>query len=150
MCEKEWFQTVDRLLKTDDTQMLETMSTSTIRDLKRIIADKNLPKYPRVPKHSIFVGNLPYGFVEKDILDLFAEYGVTSVSLVRDAEGLSKGFAFVDVSSESDATKLIEEMHWFYTDPSRRLTVRSAQQQGDKRGGGRDGSKGPGKGPGRP
>lgn len=144
VCEKEWFQTIDRLLKTDENQVLETMPTSAIREVKRIIADRNVPKYPRVPKHSIFVGNLPYNYVEKDILDLFAEYGVTSISLVRDPEGLSKGFAFLEVSSESDAQRLIDEMHWFYTDASRRLTVRSAQQQGDKRGG-RDGPKGAGR-----
>jgi predicted Zn finger-like uncharacterized protein len=133
ICEKEWFQTPDRVLKTDEVTDLETMSNKSVNDLKRVLADRNWPKYPRINKQGIFVGNLPYTFDEKEIADLFSEYGLTSVSLVRDNEGQSKGFAFVEVASEADAELLIKEMHWFYTDSTRRLTVRSAQQQGEKK-----------------
>ena len=79
-------------------------------------------------KIAIFVGNLPYTFVESDIYDLFAEYGVTSVSLVKDPEGQSKGFAFVEVSNQSDADLLIQEMHHFYAEENRKLTVRVADK----------------------
>lgn len=97
ICEKDWFQTMDRTLKTDAVHVLETMSSKSMADLKRIIADKNWPRYSRAPKFGIFVGNLPYTYEEKDLIDLFAEYGVTQVSLVRDNEGQSKGFAFIEV-----------------------------------------------------
>lgn len=35
---------------------------------------------------------------QKEIADLFGDYGLTGVSLVRDAEGQSKGFAFLEVN----------------------------------------------------
>ena len=43
---------------------------------------------------------------------------------MRDNEGQSKGFAFLEVSNQADADKMILEMHQFYTDTQRRLTVR--------------------------
>ena len=106
------------------------------------------------------MGNLPYAYDEKDIYDLVAEYGVTQVSLVRDQEGQSKGFAFAEVSNQADADLLIEEMHHFYTDHNRKLTVRVADKpqnprpdrsissyagrQGGRGGGGRGGRGGRG------
>lgn len=97
ICDKEWFQSVERLMKTDDFSILTKMSDEKVADVKRILADNNWPKYPRVDKIGLFVGNLPYSYDEKDLLDLFAEYGVTGISLVRDPDGVSKGFAFIEV-----------------------------------------------------
>lgn len=48
---------------------------------------------------SVYVGNLPHGTTEDELRDLFAEFG--PVEEVRVIEG--KGFAFVDVPSESVA-----------------------------------------------
>lgn len=117
-------------------------------------------------KIGIFIGNLPYTFDEKDIYDILAEYGVVSVSLVRDPEGQSKGFAFAEVASQEDADLMIREMHHFFTDDSRKLTVRVADRPQNPRpdynlsrspngqrnfggGGGRGGRGGRGRGPGR-
>jgi RNA recognition motif. (a.k.a. RRM, RBD, or RNP domain) len=97
ICDKEWFQSVERLMKTDNVSVLGDMSDEKIADVKRILADNNWPKYPRVDKIGLFVGNLPYSYDEKDLLDLFAEYGVTGIALVRDPDGVSKGFAFIEV-----------------------------------------------------
>ena len=97
VCGKEWFQNNDRVQKTDNENQLTDMTTEKIGEVKRILADRNFPKYPRVDKVGVFIGNLPYTFEEKDIYDILAEYGVMQVSLVKDPQGQSKGFAFAEV-----------------------------------------------------
>ena len=97
VCRKEWFQNSDKVQKTDNEYQLSDMTGDKIAEVKKILSDRNFPKYPRVDKIGIFIGNLPYTFEEQDIYDLIAEYGVTSVSLVRDPQGQSKGFAFAEV-----------------------------------------------------
>ena len=54
----------------------------------------------------IFVGNLSYSTEEPQLEQLFSAHGtVDSVHLVRDhATGRSRGFAFVEMSSDSEAT----------------------------------------------
>jgi RNA recognition motif-containing protein len=86
------------MMKTDDNHYVKKMSESKINEIKKILDDKNFPKYPKVDKVGVFVGNLPYTYTEKEIGDLFGEYGITNIALVRDNDGLSKGFAFVEVS----------------------------------------------------
>ena len=52
---------------------------------------------------------------------------IKGISLVRDAEQNSKGFAFIEVATQDDADLMIKEMHHYYTDSQRKLTVRIAQ-----------------------
>ena len=133
VCDKEWFQTTDRLMVTDDISAIRNMTETAILDVKRVLAERNWPKYQRIPKFDVFVGNLPYTYGEKELSDLFGEYGVTGISLVKDPNGMSKGFGFIEVATKEDADKLVTEMHHFYTDGSRRLTVRLAAQPGQPR-----------------
>jgi predicted Zn finger-like uncharacterized protein len=99
ICNKDWYQTVERLMTTSKTQYITGMGEGKIKEVQRILADKNFPRYPRVDKVGVFVGNLPYTYGEKELADLFAEYGLTNISLVTDNEQQSKGFAFLEVSS---------------------------------------------------
>jgi RNA recognition motif-containing protein len=49
-------------------------------------------------KQYVYVGNLPNSYEETDVQDLFAEYGVVNVNMVKDAQTLEfRGFAFVEV-----------------------------------------------------
>jgi predicted Zn finger-like uncharacterized protein len=98
VCNKEWYQTVDKLMKTDDSNYLTVLSESKIKDVQRIIADRNTPRYPRTDRVEVFVGNLPYHYTEDDIGALMGEYGINGVTLVKDQTGQSKGFAFIEVS----------------------------------------------------
>lgn len=61
----------------------------------------------------LYVGNLGDSTGEKQIRELFSEAGpVTSVSLITDREtGQSKGFAFVEMETDSDAQKAIGMMN---------------------------------------
>jgi cold-inducible RNA-binding protein len=111
----------------------------------------------------IYVGNLPYNTTEDDLRTLFAQAGtVSSVTLIKDRDtGQSKGFAFVEMSSQSEAEKAIQTFNG-YTMANRPLKVNMARPReergfgggggggggyGDRRGGGGGGggfNRGPG------
>lgn len=97
VCEKEWFQTMDRIVRVDENNQLIPLSDAKLAEVKKIMAEANFPRYARNDRVEVFVGNFPYTYVEKDLYDLFAEYGVTSVSLARDQQQSSKGFGFIEV-----------------------------------------------------
>ena len=58
----------------------------------------------------LFVGNLSFQTSENDLRELFAQAGtVTSVSLITERDtGRSKGFAFVEMASQSEAEQAIK------------------------------------------
>jgi RNA recognition motif-containing protein len=63
----------------------------------------------------IYVGNLAKSTTQDEIKTLFAQEGeVTSVDLVLDRDsGLSKGFAFVTMTSQESADKAIAKYNGF-------------------------------------
>lgn len=62
---------------------------------------------------TIYVGNLPYEFLETDILELFKVYGfVNYVKLIKDSDTyLSKGIAFVQMPSQKSAKLAIANLN---------------------------------------
>ena len=62
---------------------------------------------------NIFVGSLPFKIEESELQEIFEEYGeVTSVKIITDrATGRSKGFGFVEMTSEEEAKKAIDELN---------------------------------------
>lgn len=97
VCDKIWFQSMEKVSKFDTYLSYLPVSREKSNDLKKLLADNNWIRAPKGEKVDLFVGNLPYAYDENDISDLFAEYGVVSVTMVRDADRQSKGFAFVEV-----------------------------------------------------
>ena len=111
----------------------------------------------------IYVGNLSYDTTEDDLRTLFAQAGtVASVALIKDRDtGQSKGFAFVEMSNQSEAEKAIQTFNG-YTLSNRPLKVNLARPReersfggggggygraggyGDRRGGPGGGNRGPG------
>ncbi|MBD2498612.1 RNA-binding protein [Nostoc sp. FACHB-280] len=61
---------------------------------------------------SIYIGNLSYQVTEEDLRLAFSEYGkVSRVQLPTDREtGRPRGFAFVEMESESQETAAIEAL----------------------------------------
>ncbi|MFL6274489.1 MAG: RNA recognition motif domain-containing protein [Blastocatellia bacterium] len=88
----------------------------------------------------IFVGNLSYQTTESDITTLFEQAGeVESASIITDRDtGRSKGFAFVEMGSES-ADKAITQFNGTELN-GRALTVNEARPREDRssNGGGRN------------
>ncbi len=59
----------------------------------------------------LYVGNLAYTTKQEDLNDFFSDYGaVQSVKIITDREtGRSKGFAFVEMSDESEGRSAIDK-----------------------------------------
>jgi RNA recognition motif-containing protein len=59
----------------------------------------------------LYVGNLPFSATEENLNETFAACGtVDSVKIITDREtGRSKGFAFVEMSSDSEAQSAISK-----------------------------------------
>jgi RNA recognition motif-containing protein len=95
----------------------------------------------------IYVGNLSYDTTEDDIRTLFAQAGtVASVALIKDRDtGQSKGFAFVEMSNQSEAEKAIQTFNG-YTLSNRPLKVNLARPREERSFGGGGGGYGRGGG----
>ncbi len=63
--------------------------------------------------NKLYVGGLPYATTENELEDLFAEHGtVESVRVITDRmTGRSKGFGFVEMSSQEEAEAAIEKLN---------------------------------------
>src|SRR5262249_59174561 len=107
----------------------------------------------------LYVGNLAYSVSDSDLQTMFAPHGsVQSAQVIMDRDtGRSKGFGFVEMSSDEEAQAAIAALNGQERD-GRALTVNEARPkpEGGGRGGyggGRGGGGGPGgdpaSGPGR-
>ncbi len=98
----------------------------------------------------LYVGNLPYSIKNADLEQLFAQFGaVASAEVVSDRDsGRSKGFGFVEMSSDEEAQAAITGLN--QKDFSgRALTVNEARPREDRGGGGGGNRRGGGGGGGR-
>jgi RNA recognition motif-containing protein len=93
-------------------------------------------------ENKLYVGNLSYATTEDELNTLFSNAGtVTSVAVIKDREtGRSKGFAFVEMSSQAEAEKVINQYNG-YTMGDRDLRISIARpkeegRRGDFGGGG--------------
>ena len=93
---------------------------------------------------NIFVGNLSYSATEDSIRSLFAEYGsVDRVNIITDRDtGQPRGFAFVEMNGNNEATRAIEALNGKELD-GRALNVNEARPKSDR--GGTGGGYGNGK-----
>ena len=85
----------------------------------------------------LYVGNLSFDTAEGDLNALFSSMGtVVSCSLIMDrTTGKSRGFAFVEMSSQAEATKAIAELNGKDCG-GRALTVNEAKPREERSGGG--------------
>jgi len=83
----------------------------------------------------LYVGNLSYSTTEDDLRTLFTQAGtVTSVALIKDRDsGQSKGFAFVEMSTQVEAEKAISTFNGFHLG-DRELKVSMARPREERSG----------------
>jgi cold-inducible RNA-binding protein len=76
----------------------------------------------------LYVGNLGYNVSSSDLQQLFSQFGdVQSAQVITDRDtGRGKGFGFVEMGSESDASAAINGLNESEHD-GRRLTVNEAK-----------------------
>src|SRR4051794_28654464 len=85
----------------------------------------------------LYVGNLTYNVNESDLEALFAQFGtVQSAQIIVDREtNRSKGFGFVEMSTDAEAQAAIQGLNDRDHD-GRNLTVNEAKPREDRGGGG--------------
>ena len=83
----------------------------------------------------LYVGNLPFSATEEDITAKFSACGtVESAKLITDRDtGRSKGFGFVEMSSDAEAQQAIEKLNG-QDYGGRPMTVNEARPQQKKNG----------------
>ncbi len=81
----------------------------------------------------LFVGSLPYSTTTNQLEELFSAVGkVESVNVITDKfSGQSKGFGFVEMATEEDAQKAIQELNGKEVD-GRAMVVNEARPQEDR------------------
>lgn len=94
----------------------------------------------------LYVGGLSYGTTEDTLKDLFSKAGaVETATIILDREsGRSKGFGFVEMSTDEEAQKAIEmfngkelEGRTLTVNEARPQTERAPRRDFDRGGGGR-------------
>lgn len=98
--------------------------------------------------NKLYVGNLAYSISERQLEQLFSEYGaVQSAKIITDRDtGQPKGFAFVEMGSDAEAKAAIDGLNGKDVD-GRAIKVNEARPKEDRGGfgggGGRGGAGGP-------
>ena len=87
----------------------------------------------------LYVGNLPYSATETSLREAFSASGtVETVSLITDRDtGQSKGFGFVEMSTDSEAQAATQAMNGASLD-GRQIKVSEAKPKASGDGGRRD------------
>ena len=90
----------------------------------------------------LYVGNLPYSVTEQVLQSTFGQHGtVETVNLITDRDtGQSKGFGFVEMRTDAEASAAISELNGTELE-GRPIKVNEAKPQARRsdRGGGRSG-----------
>ena len=81
----------------------------------------------------LFVGGLPYSATSAQLEELFSQVGkIASLNLITDRfSGQSKGFAFVEMSTDEESDKAITKFNNYELD-GRKIVVNVARPQEDK------------------
>ncbi|MGI8543409.1 MAG: RNA recognition motif domain-containing protein [Aridibacter sp.] len=85
----------------------------------------------------LYVGNLSFSATEQDLEEVFGEIGtVESVNIIEDRDtGRSRGFGFVEMSSQEEAQNAISELDGKEVE-GRNLKVNEAKPRENRGGGG--------------
>ncbi len=88
---------------------------------------------------NLFVGSLPFSTNEESLGQLFSQYGqIVSLNVIKDRyTGQSRGFAFVEMSTEEEAQKAIAALNGYNLE-GRSIVVKEALPKPDYNSNNRD------------
>ena len=92
--------------------------------------------------NKLYVGNLPFAATDDSLRELFAQAGaVNSATIITDRDtGRSKGFGFVEMSSDQEAADAITKFNGTNFE-GRTITVNEARPKAPREGGGGGGGR---------
>ena len=113
------------LLQSSTPNSAVEASTTSSSPASCMASNNNAPKYgTRVPNR-VFVGGLSADTTEAEMETLFMNYGVvTSVKIISDRAGVSKGYGFITFDTEDQATNLLKMSEVYLK--SRKLNIAPA------------------------
>lgn len=84
----------------------------------------------------LFVGNLPFSVTENSLKDIFSGAGtVVSANIITDKmSGRSRGFGFVEMSTEEEVKSAIEKFNGYELE-GRKIAVNEARPMKERTGG---------------
>ncbi|KAF6175327.1 hypothetical protein GIB67_021832 [Kingdonia uniflora] len=86
----------------------------------------------QVKLNNVFIKNLPESLTEEELKNIFGEYGtITSVVVMRDGDGKSRCFGFVNFENADDAAQSIEALNGKKFD-EKELYVGKAQTKSER------------------
>jgi len=89
----------------------------------------------------LYVGNLAFGVTDQDLQELFAQVGVcASSAVIADrSTGQSRGFGFIEMSSNAEAQKAIQQ---FDGHDLKGRAIKVSEARDREKSGGNDGGRG--------
>lgn len=93
------------------------------------------PNRRKIVGKKLYVGNLPFSTNDQDLAEIFGQVGqVRSTKIIFDREsGRSKGFGFVEMSSDEEAAQAISQFNGAQLN-GRPLTVNEARPMAPRTG----------------
>jgi cold-inducible RNA-binding protein len=112
-------------------------SAAFTRDPESKAVDRSPPYRKGTMGKKLYVGNLGYSVTSADLQQLFSAHGtVESAQVIEDRDaGRSKGFGFVEMSTDEEARKAIAALNG-QVHGERALTVNEARPRESRGGGG--------------
>jgi len=102
---------------------------------KRIKVSYSRPNTADIRNTNLYIGNVPPGITDDDLMNLFAPYGnILTKNVLKDQAGRNKGIAFIRYSKKSEADYAISELNG-YTVPGTNnvLEVKVAEDHGKQK-----------------
>ena len=143
VCGNKWFQSADKLYSLNDDFGLIPYPEERSNRIKQDLAAGRYVGGRRRGKEgfTIFVGNLNFETTEMDLEELFGSYGeMLSIKMVREVDGRSKGFAFVEMAQEECGKLAVDELDGTELD-GRGIVVKESSKKGGGGGGGKGGDR---------
>jgi hypothetical protein len=125
------------LNRASETRLLRSYRSTEANPIRSFFSVPPWGKVHLYMTNKLYVGNLAFTTSSQDLQELFAQAGtVESASVVEDRDtGRSRGFGFVEMSSQEEAAKAIEQFNGKEVN-GRSLTVNEAKPRENRAGGG--------------
>ncbi|KAG0743433.1 hypothetical protein G6F57_001405 [Rhizopus arrhizus] len=130
--------------KSTSTSSKEENTESNQESVLDVVEKKRRKRHSKKVEHSsvvIFIANLPFATNEQELKELFIDYKVVSVHVVRTKNGRSRGYGFVEFENEEETKKVLEnvkdvvlEDRFIYIKPSLASQVKSKEASIKERG----------------
>eukprot|EP00611_Tribonema_gayanum_P020713 TRINITY_DN3838_c0_g1_i2.p1 TRINITY_DN3838_c0_g1~~TRINITY_DN3838_c0_g1_i2.p1 ORF type:complete len:173 (+),score=42.41 TRINITY_DN3838_c0_g1_i2:966-1484(+) len=140
VCDHSWFQASERVFRLGNGFSMKDFPEEKLAaikaNLEQGLTAGGAPKgNGRKGEMTMFVGNLPFSFGEKDLSDLFADHGeVVSAVIIKDNMDRSKGYGFVEMLNKAQGQAAMDTLHNYQIN-GRPITVRdgSTSRDGNRR-----------------